>query len=162
MADARGIGAEGALLACGKQVAAKVAAEEKVSEVDDAGKDEEPGGLEVEVAAPAVLVGHDVAVAGGDGVARGGDVEGEERLRVHVADLAPVEARMGDQDLDAGDEKRDESEEGEPMRDADEQGMAELCVARNLSGGWHAARIARVDTANAKFAVRWNGAGDDY
>ena len=43
--------------------------------------------------------------------------------RVDVADLAPVEARMRDEDFDAGDEERDEGDEGEPVRDAHEQRM---------------------------------------
>ena len=118
--------------------------------------------MEVQVAAPAVLVGHDVAEAGGDGVARGRDVEGEERRCVYVADLSPVEARVRDQDLDAGNEKREEGEEGEPVRDTHEQGVAKLSGARNLSDGRHAARIARDDATKAKFAVRWNDAVTDW
>jgi hypothetical protein len=74
----------------------------------------------VQIAAPAVLVRENVAVAGGHAVARRGDVEGEERLRVDVAGLAPVEARVREEDLDTGDEECDEREEGEPVRDADE------------------------------------------
>ena len=80
VADACGVGAERTLLACGEEIAAEVAGCEQIDEVDDAGEDEEPGGLEMQIAAPAVLVGKDVAVAGGHGVARGGNVEGEERL----------------------------------------------------------------------------------
>ena len=47
-------------------------------------------------------------------------MEGEQRLRVHVADLTPVEARVRDEYLDARDEHCDEGKEGEPVRDAHE------------------------------------------
>ena len=47
-------------------------------------------------------------------------MEGEQRLRVHVADLTPVEPGVRDKYLDACDEECDEGEEGEPVRNAHE------------------------------------------
>src|SRR5277367_6665985 len=78
----------------------------------------------MEVAAPAVLVREDVAVAGGDQTARGGDVESKERCGQVVAGFAPVEARMRDDEFSAGDEQSEEAECGDPVSDADEERMA--------------------------------------
>jgi len=118
------VGARGALTGRGNEVATEVAIEKTEKCVDESGEDKEPRGLKVQVAAPAVLVGHIGAVAIIDCVARGGDGDGEERVLVDVAGFAPVEAGMGDDEFKAGDEQREEAEDCEPMGDADERGMA--------------------------------------
>ena len=60
---------------------------------------------QVEIAAPAVLVGHDVAVAVGTVSRDDGDGNLEERGGAEVAGFAPVEARVRDDDFAAGDEQ---------------------------------------------------------
>lgn len=143
-ADVGHASAERALLTRGEQVAAEMTAGEEIEEVDDAGDDEKPRRFEMQVAAPAILVREDITVTGRDTVARGGDVKAEEWRRVDVTDLTPVEARMRNQNLNTGDEQRDGRDEGKPVRDANEQRMPHGCGIRNLGGGRHAARIARV------------------
>ena len=107
-----------------EEVLAEVAGPEDVDRVNEAGEHEQPGGLEVEIAAPAVLVGHDEAVARGDGAARGGDGDGEEGLGHHVAGFAPVETGVRDEDLQAGEEQGKKGEDSDPVRGADERGVA--------------------------------------
>ena len=118
--DDGGDGAYRKLAGFREEVAAKMARDEARNQVDEAGKDHGPGGLKVEVAAPAILVGQDEVVAGGNGCARGGDRDHEEGLHEGVASLAPVEARVRDEDFDTGDEQGKEAEDGEPVRQADQ------------------------------------------
>ncbi len=92
---------------------------EAVDAVKEAGEHGDPGRLEVEVAAPAVLVGEEVVVAGGHGGPRGGNVQAEERLSSGVAGFSPVETGMGDEDFDAGDEEGEEGEDRDPVSHAD-------------------------------------------
>src|SRR5690242_17487256 len=83
---------------CGEQIIAQVPGEERGEYVQQAGQDDNPGRLKVEVAAPTVLVRKDVTVARGDHRARGRDGNSKERLGQHIAGLSPVEARMRDDD----------------------------------------------------------------
>ena len=77
----------------------------------------------MEIAAPAILVGEDGFVAGGYGVARGGDVDGEERGGVYVAGFAPVEARVGDDYFGTGDEQGEKRDDRKPVSDSDGGGV---------------------------------------
>ena len=78
----------------------------------------------MQIAAPSILVGHDIAVARGDCIPGGGDVDGEEGLHHDVAGFAPVEARMGDDDLNAREQQCQEGDDCDPVGHADECRMA--------------------------------------
>ncbi len=136
-------GAPGAVAFFGEQVAAEMAGEKAVEAIGEAGDHDDPGSLKVEGAAPAVLVGHDVVVAGRHRVARGGNGDGEEWTRHDVADFAPVEARVGDDDFSAGDEQGEEAEHGDPMGHADESRVARGAQFRWGGSGCHEGSIAR-------------------
>src|SRR5215469_17955562 len=74
----------------------------------------------MEIAAPAVLVRKDVAVAGGDHVSGGWDGDFEKRSSVDVAGLAPIEARMRDDNLQSSNKQGQKGKCDEPVRDAHE------------------------------------------
>src|SRR5215467_9202103 len=74
----------------------------------------------MEIAAPAVLVGKNVAVAGGNQVAGRGNGDFEKRSSVDVAGLAPIETRMGDNNFQAADQQGEKDKRDEPVRDAHE------------------------------------------
>ena len=52
-----------------EQVAKEVSGKQACDQVDQTGKDEGPCGLEMEIPAPSILVGHYVTEAGGDRIA---------------------------------------------------------------------------------------------
>ena len=136
-------GAPVAIFGRGKKVASEVAVEEACCSVYEAGEDENPGCFKVKIAGPAVLIGHDVVVAGGNGIARCGDRDLEERCGAGVAGFSPVKTRVGDDDFPAGDEQGEERNDGEPVRYADERGvpLGGLQLGRGSDG--HAGRIAQ-------------------
>jgi len=107
----------------GKKVSAEMVVEQARDYVDEAGDYQNPCRFEVEIAAPAILVGPLVVVAGGDGVPRCGDGDLEEGSGAGVAGFTPVEARVGDDDLAAGDKQREEGDDRDPMRYADERSV---------------------------------------
>src|SRR5579863_1404764 len=107
-----------------EQVFPQAPRKEERDYVQYAGQDDDPGRLKVQVTAPAVLVGEDVAVAGGDQRARGGNVEFEKRRGRVVAGFPPIEARVRDNEFGAGDEQSEKAERGNPVCDADEERMA--------------------------------------
>ena len=74
----------------------------------------------MKIAAPAVLVRKHVTVAGGDGVSRGWDRDFEQGRSVDVARLAPVKARVRDENFHSRDEQGQEGQGDEPMRYANE------------------------------------------
>ena len=74
----------------------------------------------MEIAAPAVLVGKHVAVAGGDGCSRGGNRQLEQRRSEYVAGFAPIEARVRDENFNSADEQGQEAQGGDPVGDADD------------------------------------------
>ena len=82
-------GAPVAVCRCGEQIPAEVVIQKARSGIDEAGDYQNPGRLEVEIAAPAILVGHDVVVARGNGVAGCGDGDLEEWGGAGVAGFAP-------------------------------------------------------------------------
>ena len=127
---------------CGEQVFAEVAGQEAGDHVDQAGDYQDPCGLEVEIAAPAILVGPGVVVAGGNGVARCRDGNLEEWSGARVAGFAPVETRVRDDDLHAGDEQGQERNDRDPVGYADERRvpLRGLHLGRGSDG--HAGRIA--------------------
>jgi hypothetical protein len=81
------------------------------------------------------LIGEDVVVAGFDPGARGGDRDIEERGRVGIACVAPIEAGVGDDDFDAGDEEGEDTEGGDPVSKADEEGVAGRAGGGRGDGG---------------------------
>ena len=64
-----------------------------------------PRRLKVQIPAPAILVGHHVAVASRDRIPRRGDRQREQRMSDHIAHLTPIEPRVRDHDLTAADEQ---------------------------------------------------------
>src|ERR1700686_3580217 len=81
----------------GEQVFAQMAGKQNGDGVQRAGQYGEPGSLKVEIAAPAVLVRQDVAVASGHQMPGGRDWYFEQRRSQDIAGFAPIEARMGDE-----------------------------------------------------------------
>ena len=103
--------AKGAPIAIGgrrEQVSREVAIEQARDDVDKAGEYEDPGGFEMKIAGPSILVGHYIVVAAGNRVARCRDGDFKERSGAGVAGFSPVEARVGDDDFAARDEQSQE------------------------------------------------------
>lgn len=98
--------------------------------VEKAGEDDEPRGLEVKGAAPTVLIGQHVVVAGGDGGPGSGDGDLKERGSVNVAGFAPIKTGVGDDDFNPGDKEEEEAECGNPVSGSNKGG-----VAGNAGGG---------------------------
>ena len=91
----------------------------------------------MEIAAPAVLVGKHVAVAGGDGCSRGGIGSWNSGGSQHVAGFAPIEARVRDENLNSADEQRQEADGGDPVGDTDYERVPQrkCCGWRGRTGG---------------------------
>ena len=106
------------------------------------GEHRDPSGFKMQIPAPAVLVGHLVVVAGRHGAAACGNGNHEQRLGVDVAHFAPVETRMRDDYQEACHHERDESDEGEPVRNAHYSRVTERPRPFSLESRWHAARVA--------------------
>jgi hypothetical protein len=98
--------------------------QEAVQQIEQTRPDRKPCGLKMEVAAPAVLIGEDVSIAGGDGVAGGRQVQIEPRAHVYVAGLAPIKTGMRKHDFCSADEEGEKGERCDPVRDAHEGGVA--------------------------------------
>ena len=94
----------------GQQVFAEMAADGAPDDIQRAGQHQQPRRLEMEIAAPAVLVGQHVAISGRDGCARRGNRDPEQRGRQDVAALPPVEAWVRDDDLESADQQREEAQ----------------------------------------------------
>ena len=118
----------------GRDVFAEVTCPKAPNTIDGGGEEGQPCGLKMQITAPAVLIGKDVLIAGWDGVSRRGNVDGEEGLHVDVAGFAPVEAGVGDQDFYTGEKQGKKSDDCEPVRDADDGGVA---VSGRICGGSH-------------------------
>ncbi len=81
-----------------EQVFPEVSSPQTCDRVDQAGQHQNPCGLKVEIAAPAILVGHHVAVAGGNRIPRCGDWYLEQRrsstnCRFHPSRTADARSR---------------------------------------------------------------------
>src|SRR5438128_1002443 len=107
----------------GQQVLRKMAAPQSGDEIQQPGQHHKPGGLKMESAAPAVLVGQDEAVAGGDNSAGSGDRNLEQGRRQDIAGFTPIEARVRNQNFDASDQQGQETERGNPVSDPNQRGM---------------------------------------
>ena len=107
-----------------EQVFPQVPCEQAGDYVQQAGQYDDPGGLKVEIAAPAVLVRQHVPVAGGHQGPRGRDREFEQRRGQYVAGFAPIEARVRDHNFDSGDQQGKKAQRGDPVSDADEGRVA--------------------------------------
>ena len=103
-----------------EEVPKEVACEKANNHVDNAGQHQDPCGLKVQVAAPAILVGHHVAVAGGNTAPGRGDGQSEQGLSSHIADLAPIETRVRNNNFGTGNEECEETHDRDPMRHADD------------------------------------------
>ena len=75
-------------------------------------------------AAPAVLIGEDEFIACLDDASGGWNRNLEECGGGGVAGFAPIEAGVGDDEFDSGDEEGEKAECGEPVGEADDEGMA--------------------------------------
>lgn len=102
-----------------QQVATEMPGDQSANQVDQAHEDNCPGRLKVEETAPAILVRQDEVVAGRDRGAGGRDGNHEQGLHGSVARFTPVKPGMRDQDLDTGDEEREEAEHRQPVRETD-------------------------------------------
>jgi hypothetical protein len=123
-------------IGAGRQdVVAKVAGPKTFDHVDEASENEQPCCLEVEIAAPAILVGHHEVVGGGDRRPGCGDGQGEEGARHYVAGLTPIEPWVGDEDLCARDQQSQEGDDREPVRNADERRMTVGIRIEGRTGG---------------------------
>ena len=121
--DAIPVCAQAAIALRRDEVLAEVSGPEACDDVDESGKDQQPCGLKVKVAAPAILVWQHIAVSRGNRIARGRYVDDEQRARVYIAGFAPIEARVGDDDLSSGDEQSQEGERSNPVGHADKRGV---------------------------------------
>jgi len=104
-----------------KQILPEMACEQSEGYIEQAGQDRDPGGLEMQIAAPSVLIGKHVAIAGGDGGSRGWKRQFEQRRTEYVAGFTPIEARVRKENFYSADEQGEEGQGGDPMSDANER-----------------------------------------
>src|SRR6476646_9912462 len=104
--------------------------------IEQSRPDRKPCRLEMEIAAPAVLIGEHVAVAGGDCPAGGWHVKIEPGMHVYIAGFAPVQARMRKQDLSSATEQSEKGKRRKPMGHAHQRGVA-------LGAGHNRNRVGR-------------------
>src|SRR5215471_15576570 len=95
---------EGAIWPSRNQIAPEMPGEDSPEHVVQTGCQSKPCGLEMQIAAPSILIGQHVSIAGGHGVTRRWQMQVEPRMRVDVADLAPVKARVRQDNFSSGDE----------------------------------------------------------
>src|SRR5215813_12890008 len=103
-----------------------MACPQAVDSVQQTGQDRAPGGLKMEIAAPAVLIRQHIAVAGRHGIPRGRDRQLEERRSQYVAGFTPIESRVRDDDLDPAYQQGKEAQRGDPVSNADDRGVPRL------------------------------------
>jgi hypothetical protein len=58
-------------------------------------------------------------------------------MDVDVAGLSPIEARMGDDEFEAGEQEGAEGQDREPVGYADQYGVAGFLENRRGGWGWH-------------------------
>src|SRR5215469_14759566 len=98
---------EGKVRSRRKQIVPEMPAEETEQHVRQARRDRKPCRLEMEVAAPAVLIRQHIPVAGGDHVPGAGQMQIEPRAHVNIAGLPPVKPRMRKHDLSSANQQRE-------------------------------------------------------
>ncbi len=105
------------------EVSREMACREAIYEIQQTRQHCAPRRLEMQMPAPAVLVGQDETVAGRHRTPRRRNRDLEQCLCVDVPRFPPIEARVGDDDLDAGYEQCQKAQSRNPMSDADDRGM---------------------------------------
>src|SRR5579863_5866046 len=110
--------------------------EEAEQHVKQTRSDRKPCCLEMEIAAPAVLIGEHVPIAGRDCIPGRWQVQIEPGVHVYVAGLAPVKPWMRKHDLSSADEQTKKAQGGYPVSDAD-QGRVPRRNRLSQDGGWH-------------------------
>ena len=129
-------------------------------DVDEARQHQGPCRLKVEIPAPAILVGQHVSVASRDCRSRRRDRNLEQRRSPRIAHFAPIEARVRDQDLNAGDQQSNERNYCDPVRHPDEQSMPGRSLISERGSARHAGSIARSGAASpvlSPLAFPWKG-----
>src|ERR1700680_533683 len=99
----------------GQQTPPEMPFDQSEDYVKQPGQYSDPGGLEMEIAAPSVLVGKHVAVAGGHGGSGGWNRQLEQRRSSYVAGFTPIEARVRNENLHSADEQGQKGEGGDPV-----------------------------------------------
>src|ERR1019366_7080800 len=106
-----------------EQIPPKMPCNEAEDQVEQSGQDRKPGGLEMEITAPAILVGKDVVIACRERCSRGRNRQGEKRWSSYVAGFAPIETWMRDEDFNSADQQGQETQGGDPVGEADNRRM---------------------------------------
>ena len=102
-----------------KQILPKMPGKQAGDRIQQAGEDQHPCGLKVEIPAPAVLVRQHVPISGRHQVPRGRDGQLEQGLRQHIAGLAPIEARVRDHNFRSADQERKKTNGSDPVSNPD-------------------------------------------
>ena len=110
---------------------------------EQAGSDHQPRRLEMERTAPAVLVRQYVTVAGMYDRARRWNRDREQRPHIHIAGLSPIEPRVRDENFDSGNNQGQESQRGEPVRNANQERMPPKNLSRHSRKRTSAYGVAR-------------------
>ena len=121
--------APGAIRLGWNKVRSKMSRADAEHHVDERREEREPRRLEMEISAPAILIGKHVVVAGRNGGTRRRHRHDEQRRRIDVAGFAPIEAWMREDNSKPLTSSASTRDAGEPVRDADEQS-----VSRNRQG----------------------------
>ena len=109
--------------ACRQQIFPEVPVKQAGNYVHQAGQYDDPGGFEVEIPAPAVLVGQHIPVAGVDPWSGRGDRKIEQRGSHYVPGFAPIKAWVRDHNFKSAEQQRKNADCGQPVSDADQRGM---------------------------------------
>ena len=103
--------------------------------VHEAGQYQNPGSFEVEIPAPAVLVRQHEPVAGVYPRPGGRDRKIEQGGSHWVPGFAPIEAWVRDENFNSAEEQGKNAERGEPVSDANQDGMPRSIRGRKRPPG---------------------------
>ena len=89
----------------GEEIFPEMVRPQAVDKIDETSEQQRPRGLKVKIPTPAVLVGQHIAIACRDGGPRRRGRYLEQGHRQRIAHFAPIETRVGDEDLNSRDQQ---------------------------------------------------------
>ena len=133
-----------------KQIPPEVTRPQAVDEIDQSGQHQRPRCLKVKVPTPAILVGQHIAVSTRDSRPRRRDRYLEQWRSQRIAHFAPIKTRVGDEDLNSGNQQSHKRNYCDPVGRTDQTSMAG-CLVSLRSSRRHGGSIAC--TPEAGFSI---------